>query len=92
MKNEIIKAKLLIASISASKPDNQIEFDPDHGIDFALINERGDLRNITKSKSFDASQLFNKQSMPKNLTEPISFISKQLEIKSNEIQDGDKLR
>ena len=82
----------MIASISASQPDNQIAFDPKTGLEFALVNERGDLRDITANKSLETSPIFNKQSVPKDLTAPTSFISQQLEVKSSDIHDGDKLR
>ena len=82
----------MIASISASKPDNQIAFDPKNGLEFSLVDERGDVRNITANRSLEASPIFNKQSVPNDLTAPISFISQQLEVDSKDIHDGDKLR
>ena len=57
-----------------------------------MVKERGDLRNITRNKSLEASPIFNQKSIPDDLTAPISFISQQLEVEANEIKDGDKLR
>ena len=57
-----------------------------------MVDSRGDLRNITANKSHEASPIFNKASVPNDLTAPISFISQQLEVNANEIHDGDKLR
>jgi len=57
-----------------------------------LVNERGDLRNITTNRSLEASPIFNQKSVPNDLTAPISFISQQLEVDSKDIHDGDKLR
>ena len=57
-----------------------------------MVDERGDLRNITTNRSLEASPIFNKQSIPNDLTAPISFISQQLEVNSKDIHDGDKLR